>query len=175
MDRYIQDMLTISRLEHLPVQGFQQLDLNLLVEQVFDLLRPRTEGKNLLCQFDKQPDLPLVQGDQEQCRRMLLNLIENAVNYTPSGGQIKVRTYSRAAQVALEVIDSGIGIEAEAIPHIFDRFYRSSSAMAFEHGGTGLGLAIVHKIVEMHKASIEVQSRPGEGTSFCVTFQTDAP
>lgn len=99
-----------------------------------------------------------------------MNLIENAVNYTPAGGQVTVRTHTRDKQVVLDVIDSGIGIEAEAVPHIFERFFRAANATAFEHSGTGLGLAIVKKIVETHTATIEVGSQLGEGTTFSVQF-----
>jgi two-component system phosphate regulon sensor histidine kinase PhoR len=170
MDSYIQDMLAISRLEHLPTFNFEMLDLNPLVEQVVDLLRPRMERKQLLCDFSAQPDLPPIRGDREQLRRMLTNLIENAVNYTSAGGQVNVKLYAANEHVALEVRDNGIGIHPDAVPHIFERFFRAPNARESESRGTGLGLAIVKKIVEAHKATIEVNSQPGEGTTFCIHF-----
>ncbi|MEP6986210.1 MAG: ATP-binding protein [Chloroflexota bacterium] len=170
MDKYIQDMLTISRLEHVASFNFQELDLNRLVESVIDLLRPRIEGKQISFQFNGQPNLPAIRGDEDQLRRMLTNLIENAVNYTPAGGKVTVNTQTHDNQVVLEVIDSGIGIEAEAVPHIFERFFRAANATAFERSGTGLGLAIVKKIVETHTATIDVGSKLGEGTTFSVQF-----
>lgn len=170
MDKYIQDMLTISRLEHVASFNFQELDLNRLIESVVDLLRPRIEGKQISFQFNGQPNLPAVRGDEEQLRRMLTNLIENAVNYTPAGGKVTVNTRTRDNQVVLEVADSGIGIEAEAVPHIFERFFRAANATAFDRSGTGLGLAIVKKIVETHTATIDVGSKLGEGTTFFVQF-----
>lgn len=108
-----------------------------MVEGVVDLLRPRIEGKQIVFEFNGQAKLPAIRGDEEQLRRMLMNLIENAVNYTPAGGQVTVRTHTRDKQVVLDVIDSGIGIEAEAVPHIFERFFRAANATAFEHSGTG--------------------------------------
>jgi len=173
MDNYIQDMLTISRLEHLPTQNFQALKLNPLVEYIVDLLRPRIEGKQLIFQFSAQPGQPVIYGDQEQLRRLLMNLIENAVNYTPVAGQVTVKTYTKNERVVLEVIDTGIGIEPDAVLHIFERFFRAANATVFESNGTGLGLAIVKKIVETHKAAIEVHSQPGEGTIFCVQFPVE--
>jgi signal transduction histidine kinase len=124
MEQFIQDMLTISRLEHLPAHHFEALDLNPLVDTVVAALRPRMEAKQLACLWRGQPNLPAVQGDQEQLRRMLMNLIENAVNYTPVGGQISIQTALIDERVGLEVSDSGIGIAAEELPQIFDRFYR---------------------------------------------------
>ena len=145
MDKYIQDMLTISRLEHLPTLNFQELALNPLVEQVVDRLRPRIEGKQIAFQFNGQTNLPAIHGDQEQLQRMLMNLIENAVNYTPVSGRVSVTTRTQNDHVMLEVADSGIGIEPEAVPHIFERFFRAANATKFERSGTGSGLVDCQK------------------------------
>ncbi len=170
MDQYIQDMLTISKLEHMPTLNFSTVDLNPLIEGVVRLLRPHIEGTQIRFQFDQEANLPAIRGDQDQLRRMLMNLIENAVNYTPTGGQVIVKTHSSNGQVMLQVIDSGIGIAPDAVPHIFERFFRAANATAFERRGTGLGLAIVKKIVDTHTATIEVGSHLGEGTTFSVQF-----
>ncbi len=173
MDQYIQDMLTISKLEHMPTLNFANVDLTPLIKEVVSLLRPHIEGKQLSFQFIEQPNLPAIRGDEDQLRRMLMNLIENAVNYTPIGGQVTVKTHSSNGQVMLQVIDSGIGIAPDAVPHIFERFFRAANATAFERRGTGLGLAIVKKIVDTHTATIEVGSRLGEGTTFSVQFSAE--
>jgi signal transduction histidine kinase len=133
------------------------------------------EAKQLACLWRGQPNLPAVQGDQEQLRRMLMNLIENAVNYTPVGGQISIQTALIDERVGLEVSDSGIGIAAEELPQIFDRFYRATNARSSANSGTGLGLAIVKKIVDMHAATIEVHSAAGEGTRFQIQFPAQPP
>lgn len=174
MDKYIQDMLTISKLEHIPTLNFENVDLNPLIEEVVTTLRPHIEGKRIRFQFNQQPNLPPIQGDQDQLRRMLTNLIENAVNYTPTDGQVTVKTNSRNRQIILKVSDSGIGIASDALPHIFERFFRAENATAFERRGTGLGLAIVKKIVDTHAATVEVDSRIGEGTTFWVQFEAQA-
>jgi PAS domain S-box-containing protein len=175
MDKYIQDMLAISRLEHLPTFNFEAVDLNSLIGEIVDLLRMRIEGKHIIQKVIAQPGLPVIQGDAEQLRRMLINLIENAVNYTPDGGQVTVTTSAIKGSVTLEVRDSGIGIEPDAIPHIFERFFRTSKAKAAQSSGTGLGLTIVKKIVETHSASIEVRSQPEQGTTFLVQFPAAFP
>ena len=175
MDRYIQDMLTIARLEHLPLYDFQSLDLNRLIDSVVRMLRPQIENKQIQCQFHKQADLPAIWGDDEQIQRMLMNLLENAVNYSPAGGKVTVKTQLVNDCVRLEVTDSGIGIEPEAIPHIFERFFRTSRARASYNGGTGLGLSIVKKIADMHVATIEVSSELNKGTKFFVQFPDERP
>lgn len=170
MDQYLQDMITISRLEHVPTFNFQALDLNRLIEQVINLLRSHIEDKQLGIHFNAQPNLPHVLGDEDQLVRLFTNLIENAVNYTPAGGTITVTSTTRDERVLLEVTDTGIGIEQAALSHIFERFFRTQNAKATHNGGTGLGLAIVKKIIDIHGATITVSSQPGEGTTFRVQF-----
>ncbi|MBZ0287112.1 MAG: PAS domain-containing sensor histidine kinase, partial [Anaerolineae bacterium] len=175
MNNYIQDMLIMSRLEHLPTQNFVALALNGLVEETVNLLRPRIESKQIICGFNGQPDLPVIRGDPEQIRRLLINLIENAVNYTPNGGQISITTRASSGGVVLDIKDTGIGIEPDAQPLIFDRFFRAATAKASGTTGTGLGLAIARKIIETHSATIDVQSQVGVGTTFSVQFPSESP
>jgi signal transduction histidine kinase len=110
--------------------------------------------------------------DRSRVRQLVLNLIENAVKYTPRGGNVSVQLSANDGRILLTVADSGIGIAAGDLPHIFDRFWRADSARTRtgERPGTGLGLAISKWIAEAHGGSIEVQSRPGRGTTFTVTF-----
>jgi PAS domain S-box-containing protein len=170
MDQYLQDMITISRLEHVPTFSFQAVDLNRLIDQVVNLLRSHIERKQLKIHLNAQPGLPHVVGDEDQLVRMLTNLVENAVNYTPAGGTITVASGLHDGQVGLDITDTGIGIEQAALPHIFERFFRTQNAKTTHTGGTGLGLAIVKKIVDNHDATITVSSQPGEGTTFRVQF-----
>lgn len=170
MGQYLQDMITMSRLEHVPSFDFRALDLNRLIEQVVNLLRSHIEGKQLSIRLNAQPNLPSVRGDEDQLLRLLTNLVENAANYTPAGGTITVASAQHDGRVVLEVTDTGIGIEQAALPHIFDRFFRTQNAKATHNGGTGLGLAIVKKIIDLHGATITVSSQPGAGTTFRVQF-----
>jgi len=102
--------------------------------------------------------------------RLVTNLLENAVTYTPKGGSGVVRTYQNAADVCLEVTDTGIGIAAEDIPRIFENFFRTEEARQQSARGTGLGLPIVKRIVDLHGGQIQVESQPGQGSTFRVAF-----
>jgi PAS domain S-box-containing protein len=166
LDKYIQDMLMISRLEFLPTLNLETLQLNPLIEEVIALLRPRLEKKNIEYHVSTPPNLPVVQADAEQMQRVVLNLVENAVNYTPANGRIRVSTQPLTDRVLVEVSDSGIGIQDHDLSRIFERFYRAHEARSAESSGTGLGLSIVKKIIDMHQGTIEVESKPGVGTAF---------
>jgi signal transduction histidine kinase len=107
-------------------------------------------------------------GDDIKLKRALTNLAVNALNYTPDGGRICVRTFKENGHVAFEVQDNGIGVDEKELPYIFERLYRSEKSRAMHKGGTGLGLAIVKKIVETHAGRIEVESKKGEGSRFVV-------
>jgi signal transduction histidine kinase len=119
------------------------------------------------------PDHPvLVPLDAPRIREMLLNLVTNAIKYTPAGGLVRLSLADGAEEVALRVKDTGIGIAPGDLPHIFDRFWRADPARSRtgERSGTGLGLAITKWIAEAHGGTITVQSRPGRGTTFLVTL-----
>jgi signal transduction histidine kinase len=115
--------------------------------------------------------------DRRRVHQLILNLVENAVKYTPRGGNVVLQLSASNGRVLLTVSDSGIGIAPGDLPHIFDRFWRADSARTRtgERPGTGLGLAICKWIAEAHGGSVDVQSRPGRGTTFTVAFpQADA-
>lgn len=116
----------------------------------------------------------LVYGDVDQLRRLLLNLIDNAVKYTPAGGRIRVGLDCRRNQAVLVVEDDGIGIAPEHLPNIFKRFYRIDSARPRVGSSTGLGLAICETVATLHLGTIEVESKLGEGTRFIVTLPARA-
>ena len=117
------------------------------------------------------PPTPLILAvDRSRIRQLALNLIENAVKYTPRGGQVSVELGGNDGRAVFTVADTGIGIAPGDLPHVFDRFWRADSARTrtSERAGTGLGLAICKWIAEAHGGTIEVQSRPGRGTTFTV-------
>jgi two-component system OmpR family sensor kinase len=120
-------------------------------------------------------DVATVRGDRDQLQQLLLNLVDNAIKYTPAGGAISLGLYADEPWARLEVADSGIGIPADDLPHIFDRFYRSDKARSRTMGGAGLGLAIVREVAESYGGRVEVFSTLGQGTLFRVWLPMAAP
>jgi heavy metal sensor kinase len=115
------------------------------------------------------PDMPF-HGDEELLRRMTLNLLDNAIRYTPPGGRVAAELEGRADGVLLRISDNGVGIAPEAAPHVFERFFRADKARSRGNGGFGLGLAIVKWIAESHNGAVELASQPGAGSVFTVTL-----
>lgn len=166
LNKYIQDILTISRLDHTPELNLTQVNLNQVIRDIHRRLQPSAEKKIIAVTLSLEPDTPSVLGDVSELDRALTNLLENALNYTPDNGSVRVETRRENDQIAVEISDSGIGINPDDIIHIFERFYRANQARSTLETGTGLGLAIVKKIVDMHQGSIQVESQPGKGSIF---------
>src|SRR5262249_39282958 len=139
---------------------------------VQSFLNSAAEHKHLTLQLKLDTTIPAVLADEKELYRALLNLVENAVNYTQPGGSVTVSTTADGSRVIAHVSDTGIGIPPEELLHIFERFYRAEEARQIHREGTGLGLAMVKRIVEIHHGTIEVESRHGEGTTFNVYFPT---
>ena len=176
LERLIGDLLQLSRLqsEHRAErpQVRQPVDIEEMIMSVIHNNTAWAESEKKLLVYDRRaPALPRVHGDPDQLVRALTNLIANAINYTPKGGRITVRSLVEASQqgetesVIIEVIDTGIGIHPEDLPMIFDRFYRGSNVEP-NIPGTGLGLAIIKEIVELHGGAITVESQVGQGSTF---------
>ena len=109
-----------------------------------------------------------VYGDADQLKQVLVALLDNALKYTPYEGIVSLSLTTLANQAIIKVIDTGIGVAQDDLPHIFERFYRADRARSRERGGSGLGLAIVQSIVQEHQGTIEVESTPGKGSIFTV-------
>ena len=112
-----------------------------------------------------------ITGDSGLIKRLLTNLLINAIHYSPKGGTVELAVEATAETACVTVRDTGIGIPEDALPHIFDRFYRVDQSRTHATGGSGLGLAIAHKIAELHDARIDVNSRIGIGTTFNVYWK----
>jgi PAS domain S-box-containing protein len=167
LTRLLEDLFAMARLDE-PELYMERapLDLNQLLLRIVQEQQPLATEKGHRLNFEPEGKLPLVLADHVDLRRALNHILANALTYTQNGGQITVRTSVRGANVCVEIEDNGIGISAEDMPHIFERFYRADLARQTETGGSGLGLAIVHKIIENHSGSIDVQSTPGTGSTF---------
>lgn len=164
----IEDLLTLSRLES-GSTGFEENNVNMcdLVDSVFDSLKVMAEKKDI-CLKNKVPEETVVIGDNQRLFQALNNLIENGIKY---GGQC-VCVFAQIIENKIElcVEDDGPGISKEACERIFERFYRVDKARSRELGGTGLGLSIVKHVVQLHGGTARVESTPGEGSSFYITF-----
>lgn len=167
LSRLIDELLNLSKIEEDKfVPNFEAFDVNDLIKRTVAIIQPRAAEKNLTINLDTPADLPLVHGDPDMIRQVLLNLIDNAVNYTQAGGTIRVSAGVDQGEMKVDVQDNGIGIPPENLSRLFERFYRVDKARSRELGGTGLGLAIVKHIVEAHKGKIQVESKVGRGSTF---------
>ncbi|MFZ5916697.1 MAG: GAF domain-containing protein [Chloroflexota bacterium] len=166
--RLIEDILNLSRLD-LAREKMERVavDLNRVVGQVVLAHRPRAEAAGLELGFEPDEALPPVWGEPNQLEQVVTNLVINAINYTPAG-YVRLRTGLSwdNRQACLEVQDSGMGIEPEDRPHLFERFYRGKRVGSSNIPGTGLGLAIVQEIVDLHRGKIDVESQPDRGSTF---------
>ncbi|HIS27833.1 MAG TPA: PAS domain S-box protein [Candidatus Avamphibacillus intestinigallinarum] len=163
----IEDLLTLSRLEH---DGFylhiSDTDMVELVESIRPMIALKAEEKSINLNInveDVQADL-----DRKKVKQVILNLLNNAINYTADKGEVSLEVTHEEKQLYIIVRDNGIGIDQELIPRLFERFYRVDQARSRNTGGTGLGLAIVKHIVELHDGHIEIDSQLGEGSSFTI-------
>lgn len=149
-------------------QRIEQTDLVIVAGRVLETMAPLAARQDVTLEMDA-PSLPLpVAGAADQMERVLLNLVSNAVKYTPSGGRVTCRLARVLDEVLIEVHDNGIGIAEDEVEALFRRFFRASSARERSIAGVGLGLSIVREIVTSAGGSIDVTSRLGAGTSFVV-------
>lgn len=166
----ISDLLDLSRLEctnaSMPLSPVMISDA---AQRALEAVQSKAEGKSIQVLLQIPAELPAVQGDEPLIVQVLVNLLENAVKYTPDGGSIVVSASCVGATVRVDVSDTGVGIPVEHLPRIFERFYRVDRARSRQLGGTGLGLSIVKHIVERHGGEAWASSVPGRGSTFSFT------
>jgi signal transduction histidine kinase len=159
LQNLLNDFLSFAKLRTLRLEP---CNLNDEIDRILELYRPNAESCGIEIAKYLDANLPSVVVDQESIRGVLFNLILNAQQAMPDGGQLVVRTRPSGNGVTIELIDSGEGMDAETLSHIFEAFYSTKS------GGSGLGLPTAKKIIEGHGGRISVQSEPGKGTQFTV-------
>jgi signal transduction histidine kinase len=142
--------------------------LSALVEEIAHEVRPQIDEKGLTLTVEVPDDLPLVDADTRRLRWAVINLVRNACQYTPAGGDVALRLFERNGQVAIDIVDTGIGISREDQKSLFTRFYRVTNVTKDDVRGLGLGLYVAKAIVEAHGGRIEVDSREGVGSTFSV-------
>lgn len=144
----------------------QPLELNGLIELNARRIERSAAEKGIALDLDLAPEACLVQGDEQRLSQVLLNLLANALQFTPAGGRVQVASRPAGQRVQVSIRDTGEGIPPEDLPHIFERLYRSDRARARRNGGSGLGLSIARSMVEAHGGRIWAESTPGEGSTF---------
>ena len=175
MARIVTDLLTLSRLDYGRMElRMTRFSLSALLRKVADAMKFTAEDSGHELTVDAPDSLPEITGDRERIEQVVVNILSNAVKYTPSGGHIRLAACEGEKNtVRITVQDDGIGIPAEDVPRLFERFYRVDKARSRAAGGTGLGLAIAKEIVEKHGGHIELASEYGKGTTVHITLPTD--
>lgn len=172
----IHDLLDLSKIEqqsfHLSIKQYNILET---LEEVLAILKQKAVEREITIMFDKENDPILIEADADRLKQIFLNLINNALTYTPSGGSVSITLSESSTKVFIKIEDTGIGIDKEEIPRIFERFYRVDKARSRNSGGTGLGLAIVKHLIEAHKGEITVESKIGKGTAFFIELNKRFP
>ncbi len=175
MARIVTDLLTLSQLDY----GRMELRMTIfslseMLMNVVNAMRLSAEESGHTMDIDIAPALPYIVGDRERIEQVAVNILSNAVKYTPSGGHVWLTAKQLARnRVCITVRDDGVGIPAADVPRLFERFYRVDKARSRAAGGTGLGLAIAKEIVEQHKGTIKLESEYGIGTIVTITLPTD--
>jgi two-component system phosphate regulon sensor histidine kinase PhoR len=171
----IEDLLDLSKIER---QGFKlnmdYVDIHELLEDILIIIEVKAKEKEIDLELLKAKRDLFIFGDNPRLKQIFINLINNALAYTPSGGKVSVTVQDAGDKVEITVSDTGIGMEEEEIPRIFERFYRVDKARSRNSGGTGLGLAIVKHLVEAHHGSITVASKVNSGTAFKVKLSKES-
>jgi signal transduction histidine kinase len=167
----IKDLLSLSRIKAAKEIPKTEVELPEIINQVFEDLQPHVTEKDLTLEQKFPAALPAVYGNAEAIHELFCNLVTNAVKYTLVGGRVEVSAANKGDEVLVKVQDNGVGIPAEALPHIFDEFYRADNVKVEAMEGTGLGLSIVEQILNAHGGKIWVESEQGKGTTFSFTLR----
>lgn len=164
----IQDLLDLSKLEKADFHlNYQTIHVDSLIRESVEMTKVQAKEKSIALTIAGENELVL-SADYDRLKQVILNLIYNAINYTPNGGKVTVAAYNSSGYIKIEVSDTGMGIAPEALPRIFERFYRVDKARSRNTGGTGLGLSITKHIVEAHDGQIFVDSVVDQGSTFTI-------
>ena len=170
MTELVENMLNLAKMDLGAELKYEILDVTHMLWEIADEFQPQAEAKRQLLTVEKTEDSSKVRGDALQLRQALRNLIGNAIKYTPNGGTITLSIEHQSNMVKINIRDTGYGIPASDLAHVFDRFYRVRNNGHDEIEGNGLGLAIVKSMAQQHDGDVTVESKQGEGTCFSLTL-----
>jgi signal transduction histidine kinase len=170
LGQLVKDLLSLSRIKAARKIPKTEVDLLKIINQVFEEQQPHVIEKSLTLEQHLPVDLPPIYGNSDAIHELLGNLVANAVKYTFVNGRVELNASNTNDVITVKVQDNGIGIPAEAIPLIFDEFYRADNVRAEAMEGTGLGLSIAKQILNTHDGTIRVESLQGKGTTFLITL-----
>lgn len=175
LTKLVMELFELSKLDAGRIQPqYEYFSLAELAQDIIQKFSLSAQQKNITLSFQRATGLTNVYADIGLIERVIDNLLDNALRYTPEGGKVELSLNQRAEQVDVCVKDNGIGVPEEDIPYIFERYYRAQKPSEYNHQSTGLGLAIVKRILELHSSQISVESTPAKGTFFSFPLQTTA-
>jgi len=171
MTRLVKDLLQLSKFDYDKMEwNMKSLNVLNIVKDCVEKMEISARQKSQTLSFETQGELCDIKGDKDRIEQVIINIISNAIKYTPENGSIKVTAGRHEESVEIRIADTGIGIPKEDLPRLFERFYRVDKARSRAMGGTGLGLSIAKNIVEAHKGSIRIESEYGKGSEVLINF-----
>ena len=169
MTRLVKDLLQLSRLDNQQMNwNMTEVSLKNIVKDIVERMKLQANFKNQKLESFVIGDIPTIKGDKDRLEQVVVNLVSNALKYTPEGGEITVYVGRIYNDIYIKVTDTGIGIPAESLPRVFERFYRVDKARSRDMGGTGLGLAIAKEIIQAHGGTISISSEEKKGNEVTV-------
>ncbi|NOY98995.1 MAG: cyclic nucleotide-binding domain-containing protein [Chloroflexi bacterium] len=165
----VNDILFLQEMD-LVLPDFQPVDIDKITRRVKDAYDERAQQQSVKLHIKTDRPLPLVAGDAESLERAITCLVDNAVKFSPRGGDVDIRVGTKDGRVFVSVQDHGIGITDESRPFIFDRFYHLEKSDGELFGGLGIGLAITRQVIKQHDGTLDVESKPGQGSTFTMTL-----
>lgn len=175
MTRLVKDLLQLSKLDYDKMEWkMKRLNILNIIKECVVKMEIAANQKNQSLSFEAPEELCDINGDKDRIEQVIINIISNAIKYTPENGSIKVKAGMEENNVEIRISDTGMGIPKEDLPRLFERFYRVDKARSRAMGGTGLGLSIAKNIVEAHKGTIRIESEYGKGTEVIINFPCEA-
>ncbi|QJC52343.1 HAMP domain-containing protein [Paenibacillus albicereus] len=169
MQRLVEDLFELAHLEQDSFKlTLKRVSLDKIIHHALELMAGPLDQKNIALSYSPSPTPLYVEGDDRRLHQVIVNLLDNALKYTPSGGEIAVSTSQDGHLAIVQITDTGVGIPHEELPRIWERLYRVDKSRSRATGGTGLGLAICHEIIQLHHGSIAVESEEDKGSQFRV-------